>query len=153
MASADFTEAQLARYRKAFDAVDTDKSGSISSAELANVLKELGIQLKDEEVAEVMKMMDKDGSGSIEWEEFLAAIKAYPRRKLTVGRLRRAFKKIDTDGSGTLGLDEIKELIKKLGLEKEVTDADIEEGFKALDTSGDGQISFEEFLEAFKKKK
>ena len=60
---------------------------------------------------------------------------------------------IDKDASGEINLDELKKLIRELGLDKEVSDADVEELFKALDKSGDGKISFEEFVDAFRKKK
>lgn len=51
---------------------DKDNSGNIDVNELRDAMKALGIYLKKEEVKEMMKRVDKDGSGSIELDEFMA---------------------------------------------------------------------------------
>jgi Ca2+-binding EF-hand superfamily protein len=40
--------------------------------ELRDAMKALGIYLKKDEVKEMMKRVDKDGSGTIELDEFMA---------------------------------------------------------------------------------
>ena len=50
--------------RDAFDLFDRDKSGSISLAELKQVLIALNFNPTDQLLRKVMKQMDTDGSGS-----------------------------------------------------------------------------------------
>ena len=56
----------------AFFIFDRDRSGSIDISELKDALKALGIYLDKNEVKAVMTKVDKDGSGSIDQEEFLS---------------------------------------------------------------------------------
>ncbi len=50
--------------RDAFDLFDRDKSGSISSSELKQVLIALNFKATDHLLRKVMKQMDTDGNGS-----------------------------------------------------------------------------------------
>ena len=66
--------------RAAFDSVDTDKSGNIDNKELSKIMegisKDLGIDPpSDAEVQEVLKHLDTDNSGTIEFNEFVVLIK------------------------------------------------------------------------------
>jgi len=51
---------------------DRDNSGNIDVNELRDAMKALGIYLKKDEVKTMMARVDKDGSGSIELDEFMA---------------------------------------------------------------------------------
>lgn len=78
----DFTEFQVAainktnvltkqKLKKAFQLFDLDNSGSISSTELKNTLGNLiGKKMSDQVWIEMIKEVDLDGSGEIEFEEF-----------------------------------------------------------------------------------
>ena len=58
---------------------------------------------------------------------------------------RRAFERIDTDGSGTLDREEITTVLtQEFGLT--LTDDELEDAFAELDVDGDGQIDEEEFV-------
>jgi calmodulin len=52
--------------RQAFNVFDRDNSGTISAAELRNVLSSLGENLTDEQIDEMIRSADKDGNGSID---------------------------------------------------------------------------------------
>ena len=59
------TEAEL---RAAFDVFDTDKNGTISIEELGGLMKNVGVDLTDEEVRQLVEEADKDGNGEIDCE-------------------------------------------------------------------------------------
>jgi Ca2+-binding EF-hand superfamily protein len=64
----------------AFDSVDADKSGSIDSIELERVLAQISSDMgadppTKEDVNEVLKYLDTDNSGKIEYDEFKVLIK------------------------------------------------------------------------------
>ncbi|KAF8859290.1 BC4, calmodulin [Acephala macrosclerotiorum] len=65
------TESEL---KAAFAVFDKDNDGVISAAELRDVMASIGENLTDAEVDEVMKEVDQDGNGSIDFEEFLQVL-------------------------------------------------------------------------------
>eukprot|EP01050_Picozoa_sp_SAG11_P007527 SAG11_NODE_631_length_8061_cov_13.466843_1_plen_1055_part_00 len=58
--------------RKIFHAFDLDGDGAISAAELRLGIKSLGIDLNSKDIAELVKVMDQNNDGSIDWNEFQA---------------------------------------------------------------------------------
>jgi len=74
------------------------------------------------------------------------------KRKKDIGRLRKLFRSLDTDGGGTLSWDEFKSSfddpdIARQWMVLDFEQADCEELFRLLD-DGDGEITIEEFMEA-----
>jgi Ca2+-binding EF-hand superfamily protein len=64
------------------------------------------------EVDKIMREVDTDRSGEIDYSEFVAA--SLNRAKLlSRERLEAAFKAFDTDGSGTITADELKAMLGK----------------------------------------
>ena len=62
----------LHEYKKAFSLFDKDGDGTMSASELGTVMKALGVETTDEQLEEMVKEADADGSGEIEFNEFLA---------------------------------------------------------------------------------
>lgn len=60
---------------KAFRLFDDDETGKISFKNLQRVAKELGENLTDEELQEMIDEADRDGDGEINQEEFLRIMK------------------------------------------------------------------------------
>jgi calmodulin len=56
--------------RQAFAVFDKDGNGFISSAELRQVMANLGEALSQEEVDAMIKEADNDGDGQVNFEEF-----------------------------------------------------------------------------------
>ena len=57
--------------------------------------------------------------------------------------LLRTFNEIDSDGSGSIDRDEVREMLTKLG--KSSSDAMLEKAMSMMDPDGDGLITFDEF--------
>ena len=56
--------------KEAFDKFDKNKDGHISSSELKVVLQAMGQDPSDDVVQKMLKFVDKDNSGTIEFGEF-----------------------------------------------------------------------------------
>merc|ERR1712097_131961 len=95
--------------------------------------------LKKEDLKVILKSLDTDGSGCIEYSEFIAATMdraAYTQETA----LWAAFRVFDLDNDGVITKDELKKVLQ--------TDASVAAALKEVDTDGDGTISFEEFKAA-----
>ena len=69
--------------------------------ELSTVMKSLGLQASQEELQEMMTEADEDGSGSIEFEEFLSMMKRKMKEnESSMDDVKAAFKVFDQDGDG-----------------------------------------------------
>ena len=60
---------------KAFRLFDDDETGKISFKNLKRVAKELGENMTDEELQEMIDEADRDGDGEINQDEFLRIMK------------------------------------------------------------------------------
>ena len=69
--------------------------------ELSTVMRSLGLQASQEELQEMMTEADEDGSGSIEFEEFLSMMKRKMKEnESSMDDVKAAFKVFDQDGDG-----------------------------------------------------
>ena len=62
---------QLDEFRECFDAFDKDGGGSIDSAELEALVNSLGQSPTPAELAKMVELADADGSGDIDFVEFV----------------------------------------------------------------------------------
>jgi len=59
---------------EAFRAFDLDKNNFVGAAEIRHVLINIGEQVTDEEVDEMIRMVDFDGDGQVSWTEFYSMV-------------------------------------------------------------------------------
>jgi len=62
-------------FQRAFQFFDKDGNGDISLAEFREVLTELGDPLKDEELQLFFRLVDKNGDGRLQYDEFLGFLR------------------------------------------------------------------------------
>ena len=72
--ASDAAVAKRKLYRQVFDSFDTDKSGTVHTNEMRAILKKLNMKVSEEELAKMMKDADVDGSGEIDFGEFINAV-------------------------------------------------------------------------------
>uniref|UniRef100_A0A8C7MTQ2 Troponin C, skeletal muscle n=1 Tax=Oncorhynchus kisutch TaxID=8019 RepID=A0A8C7MTQ2_ONCKI len=65
------SEDMIAEFQAAFNLFDSDGGGDISTRELGQVMRMLGQNPTREELALIIEEVDEDGSGTIDFEEFL----------------------------------------------------------------------------------
>jgi centrin-1 len=65
------SEEEVEEIREAFNLFDTDGSGTIDPKELKAAMQSLGFEAKNQTIYQMIGDIDKDGSGSIDFEEFL----------------------------------------------------------------------------------
>ena len=66
-----FSAEEVADFRRAFNTMDTDGSGGIDAGEVKAVLQRFGQNPSDEELQQMVEDVDEDGSGEIEFDEFI----------------------------------------------------------------------------------
>lgn len=129
-------EADVAHVQKAFEALDTNKDGVITVAELQQAAEQEGLTNVKEQVARLMHGVDVNENTAIDYNEFLAATmerSVYVRDE----HIRRAFQHFDQDMDGHIT---VQDLVEALG-----TEENAREVLGDIDRNGDGVISLDEF--------
>uniref|UniRef100_A0A0E0MPD5 EF-hand domain-containing protein n=1 Tax=Oryza punctata TaxID=4537 RepID=A0A0E0MPD5_ORYPU len=146
---------QVAEFREAFAFFDKDGDGCITLEELDTVVRSLGQTPTREELAEMIRDVDADGNGTIEFAEFLALMARKAVRGGGCGgdengggdadeELREAFKVFDKDQDGLISAAELRHVMISLG--EKLTDEEVEQMIREADLDGDGQVNFDEFV-------
>ena len=68
-----FTSGFTMNAKKVFETMDKDHNGHIDREELAAGLTKMGVKNVDQEVEKIFMMADNDGSGTIEFTEWVTA--------------------------------------------------------------------------------
>ncbi|XP_064085588.1 troponin C-like isoform X1 [Macrobrachium nipponense] len=141
-------EDQIETLRKAFNSFDTEDQGFITTDTVGVILKMMGIKISSRELDEIIKEADEDGSGQLEFEEFVelsAKFLIEEDQEALKKELKEAFRIYDREGVGYITNDILREILREIDstLTEENLDCIIEE----VDTDGSGTLDFEEFME------
>ncbi|XP_042436443.1 calmodulin-like protein 11 [Zingiber officinale] len=138
------TEEQIMEFQEAFCLFDKDGDGCITMQELTTVIKSLGQNPSDEELQEMMREVDSDGSGTIEFGEFLNLMARKMKESDGEDELREAFKVFDKDQDGYISAMELMNVMVTLG--EKLTEEEVDQMIREADLDGDGQVNYEEFV-------
>lgn len=148
---------ELKDLTRQFQIMDKDKSGTLSKEEvkegMAKFLRTFNFELKPGEFQKLFLAFDKDGDGSLSYDEFLRGVRGEmnDRRKELV---KMAFEVLDMDKSGQITANEIiakydvtnhpKVVSGEITKEKAVAEL-----MAPWNKNGDTTIDWEEFLEHY----
>ncbi|KAK9398894.1 caltractin-like [Crotalus adamanteus] len=145
----ELSEDQKQEIREAFDLFDTEGCGSIDIKELKVAMRALGFEPKKEEIKKMIADIGKDGSSTLNFEDFLTMMTTKMNEKDSKEEILKAFRLFDDDGTGKISFKNLKRVSKELG--ENLTDEELQEMIDEADRDGDGEINEEEFLKIMKK--
>lgn len=131
----------LRRIRRRFDEIDVDNSGNISAAEFLEATGASRSTFTDK----LFAMVDLDGNGTIEFEEFVSVIAMYcmfTKNEI----LRFCFDCFDTDKSGTIDEREFVKLCRAINGVAPSFPANFKKALEDFDVDEDGLINYKEFV-------
>uniref|UniRef100_A0A673LYK6 Troponin C, slow skeletal and cardiac muscles n=1 Tax=Sinocyclocheilus rhinocerous TaxID=307959 RepID=A0A673LYK6_9TELE len=168
----NLTEEQKNEFRAAFDIFVQDaEDGCISTKELGKVMRMLGQNPTQEELQEMVDEVDEDGSGTVDFDEFLVMMvrcmkeESKGKSEEELAEVFRMFDKYELyskdivvyitytlyircfivvslrNGDGYIDLDELKNMLESTG--EAITEDDIEELMKDGDKNNDGKIDYD----------
>ena len=121
-----------------------DGDGSITTKELGTVMRSLGQTPTEAGLQEMIKEVDANGDGTIDFPEFLNLMAKKMQDSDTEEDLKEAFKVFDKDNDGYISAAELRHVLTNIG--EKLTDEEVDEMIKEADIDGDGQINYEEFV-------
>eukprot|EP00951_Prasinocladus_malaysianus_P041066 scaffold479819_cov35-Prasinocladus_malaysianus.AAC.1 len=138
------SQEELNQCAEAFRAFDRDGSGTIDSKELKQVLNALGQSPTDEEVFNMIRAVDEDESGEIEYEEFVLVVQTAKEKIMNEddGDMAAAFVAMggNDDLSGQVSVEKLLHTIREFDLE-----IDLGKMLSEVDKDKSGQIDYSEF--------
>jgi calmodulin len=140
------TTEELSEYRDMFNLVDKDGGGSISKEELSDLMNLLGIKKTPEELDADMAEIDADGSGDVDFDEFVAVMSKSVNTSYTAEQVRNAFKVFEVPTHpGYIKAEHIIKALMTYGTER-CTREEAEELTSQLEADPNGLINYEEYI-------
>merc|ERR1711934_1094221 len=130
--------------REAFDLFDTDGGGTIDAAELETAMTALGFTPSKGEINKMVGDLDKDGDGTIDWDEFVLLMGGKDMKEDMI----KAFKLFDADNTGKVSFKNLEAVAKELG--ESMSKEELQGMMDEAATDGTGEVSQEEFLRVMK---
>ncbi|KAI4299321.1 hypothetical protein L6164_032790 [Bauhinia variegata] len=142
------TQQKLQEIKEAFELFDLDNSGTIDAKELNVAMRALGFEMTEEQIDQMIAEVDKDGSGGIEFNEFVHMMTTKIGERDSKQELKKAFRIIDQDRNGKISVSDIKSIARELG--EHFDDREIREMIDEADGDGDGEVNEDEFIRIMK---
>ncbi|CAJ1329398.1 unnamed protein product [Effrenium voratum] len=154
-----FVPERIEDLKETFDSFDVSGDGRIGADELYGMFKKLGKNLTRTQIREVMREVDADGSGEIEFEELcileIKMARLRPRADLihyedylaprTVQKLADMFDRIDGDSKGSISVLDMKTLLEAQNCK--ATDDEMDDVIGEVDRQG--ELDFTSFASAW----
>lgn len=138
-------EDQIKQLRDVFMMIDGNGDGYLTVNELKEGLSKAGLKDIPVDLLQIMQEVDSDGSGNIDYTEFLAAT-LDKRMYIQEDVCWSAFRVFDRNGDGKISMEELQQVLCAQDVEEVVGTKAIAELMLEVDGNGDGFIDFKEFM-------
>ncbi|TPX67656.1 hypothetical protein SpCBS45565_g03616 [Spizellomyces sp. 'palustris'] len=144
VATTNFSAEEIQRLYKRFVKLDKDGSGSLTKEEFLSLP-----QVANNPLAQrLLAVFDNDGSGDVDFKEFISGLSAFSTKGNREEKLKFAFKVYDMDRDGFISNGELF-LVLKMMVGNNLRDSQLQQivdkTIMEADLDMDGKISFEEF--------
>lgn len=143
-------EKKIRALKDTFMSLDDNGDGLLTADELKSGLTRAGFTDIPLDLQQIMEEVDSDGSGVIDYTEFLAAT-IDKRHYIEEDVCWAAFRVFDTDGNGKISFKELEQVLNAEGIEQTWGNMQLEDLMRDVDTNGDGEIDFSEFMAMMRK--
>lgn len=143
-AAQGLSEEKLAEAKEIFELYDKDGDKRISTQELGNVMRALGANPTLGELQEMIREVDSNGNGTVDFSEFITLFMTKLKEPDTEADLIETFKMFDKDENGCIRPEELREALMKAG--SKLTEEEADEMVREADIDGDGFINYREFV-------
>mmetsp|Transcript_46279 Transcript_46279/g.145177 ORF Transcript_46279/g.145177 Transcript_46279/m.145177 type:complete len:514 (-) Transcript_46279:64-1605(-) len=138
-------EEQIKGLRDIFMNLDNNGDGLLTSSEMKEGLQKAGLSEIPPDLQTIMEDIDADGSGNIDYTEFLAAT-LDKRTYLKEDVCWSAFRVFDRNGDGKISKEELRTVLEGDDVSEALGAQKVEALMKEVDGNGDGLIDFQEFM-------
>ena len=122
--------------------------GQVDYHELKVAMRALGFDVKKQEVLNLMREFDREGSGQIEYPDFLEIMTTKISERDPIEEISKAFKLFDEDNTGRISLRNLRRIAREM--QENLSDDELQAMIDEFDKDGDGEISEAEFLAIMK---
>lgn len=139
---------QIAVLQKCFNSFDREKTGSISTEMVAEILRLMGQPFDKKILEELIEEVDEDKSGRLEFDEFVQLAAKFiveEDDEAMQKELREAFRLYDKQGNGFIPTSCLREILKEL--DDALSDEELDIMIEEIDSDGSGTVDFDEFME------
>ncbi|XP_006769760.1 PREDICTED: centrin-2 [Myotis davidii] len=112
-------------------------------------MRAMGFELKKEELMKMINEVDPEGTGKMNFNDFLNLMTQKMFGKDSKEDILKAFKFFDDDETGTISFDNLKRVSKELG--EDMTDEELQDMIDKAACSGEGGVNEEDFLRIMKR--
>ena len=143
----NLSDQELQQFKEAFSILDKSGKGRITIKELGDFLRSLGqIDPSDNEIAELIKKVDVERKGAIDFPQFL---KLMEMNKMDSSKeAHAAFNLFDSDHNNQISVDEMQKVLQSLG--ENLSKTEIKDMIKEIEQNNSGILSFDGFLKMMK---
>jgi Ca2+-binding EF-hand superfamily protein len=134
-----------------FRIADDDGSRQIDlKNEFPKLIHDIGINLGQSEIANLARLLDRDSSGTISYNEFLYQL-APPLNAFRLNLINGVFDKLDVNHNGTLDISDFRALHAGNPSPNKTSAEGLFANFlQTFDTGGDRSISRQEFIDYYR---
>lgn len=137
-----FKQETFAEFAQGFIDFDKDGSKTLSPAELRPLLRSLGYVCTARTIFELLQLAPPKSEDELDFRDFLKMIQVFSITESE--QMKAIFAKHDLDNSGTIGGNEIFDLLHDVGYQP--TEQEVDELFREFDEDNSGSIDYPEFM-------
>lgn len=112
-------------------------------------MRALGFEPRKDEVRRMIEEIDKDQTGTINYDEFFQMMTRKISERDSTEELLNTFRLFDDDGTGKITFANLKRVAREIG--ENITDEELMEMIREADTDHDDQVSEADFLRVMQK--